>query len=158
MTAASVLESILPWWMLLVSGGALFGAFLGFMQPHYVQTKQFVLAKNGMTHFGIVCKMTVAASGLAARLFGAWTFLACIVRFCFFLRPEDHGLFVATFGSFVLVIFFYLNEIFNERTVPIKNGIGVLSLAGTFTAAWNLYLCLIGTTAAAMAIVYCARY
>jgi hypothetical protein len=131
----AVLPVALRLWMLIVTAGAFFGSFLGFFGKKYVKSAQFDRTPEGTAPTRCFSVFSfVVANSLSARLFGVWTFVAGTVRLLYVLFPRSSPIILCTMVTFVVVFLFYSNEIFNNRTVSFKKGLGILILSGTLHA------------------------
>jgi len=96
----------LTYWLLIVAGLSTFGTLQAFYHTHTLQTKQFSLKPEEVTP-------------LAAKLFGAWTLVASIVRFRCALNLNNKVLYNITLQTFMIALGIYGWEYFVSQSIPL---------------------------------------
>eukprot|EP01102_Stenamoeba_stenopodia_P018741 TRINITY_DN6933_c0_g1_i1.p1 TRINITY_DN6933_c0_g1~~TRINITY_DN6933_c0_g1_i1.p1 ORF type:complete len:126 (+),score=20.07 TRINITY_DN6933_c0_g1_i1:66-443(+) len=108
----------LSYWLYFVSSLGLFGSVQGFFRQQTLKDKQFSKAPRELT-------------GLAGRLFGAWTAVATMVRFSCASAPHERTLQLVGMGTFLVAGGIYVAEVFVYKTVPFKNALAPFIVAST---------------------------
>jgi len=107
-------------WLIFIAFLSIIGTIVGSIDPNQIKFYQFPGNPAEVTAF-------------AGRLFGAWTFLACIVRLICAFHLNEKGIYLATQCTFIIALIFYGFEILFSGNTTIDRAITPLIIASTST-------------------------